>query len=161
MRVGGVHGLIALVDMSDYAPAVDYKGDAISEEMGKAENSISSCGGLLRIAQEGKSGADFPSKLLVSLSTVDADAENLRACGFKLGNITLIRLELPRSAGGRGAEIESEDDCSLAAEVTQLDQLAVLVRQCELRRRVADFDRRNGQREQKKERCKRSRDVMA
>ena len=75
-------------------------------------------------------------ELLILFAAVHADAEDLRASRFKFGDISLIRLELARSAAREGLDVEGQHHALLGAKVGKPDGCAVLVGQREIRSRV-------------------------
>jgi hypothetical protein len=83
----------------------------------------------------------------------------LRAGGFEFGDISLIRLELLRSTGSRGPQVESQNHALLPAKVSEPDGPVVLVREREIRGPVANFQigaRRERQQEKRSQKnCRR------
>jgi hypothetical protein len=121
---------------------VDHKRNAVGKEAGEIEDTASLGHLLLGVGKQWKCGAGFFSKLAVPFLAVEADPQNLCACGLELGDITLIRLDLFRSTGCGSANIKRQDNGLLAPEVRELDGLAALVRQYKVRSAVADFQSR-------------------
>jgi len=67
------------------------------------------------------------SELAVPLLIIQTDPQHLRARSFEFGDITLIRLDLRRSTGRGGTDIKGQNDGFLAPEITELDDLPVLI----------------------------------
>ena len=130
--------------MANDAVFIDYEGDAVGEEASEAEDSVSFGYLLFGVAQKGETRAGFLGELAVPFLAVEADPQHLRARGFELGDITLIRLNLFGSTRRGGANIKGQDDGSLAPEVRELYDLAVLVRQGKIRGAVTDLQSRRG-----------------
>ncbi len=148
---GGINGIGAFVDVANDAVFVDYKRNSVGKKVSEIEHAVSFGHLLVGVAQQREAGAGFSGKLTVPLLAVEADPQNLRARGFELGDITLIRLDLFRSTGCGGANIERQDNGFLAAEVRKLDDLAVLVRQRKVRSAVADLQSRRCGKQRHKE----------
>jgi hypothetical protein len=128
--------------MADNAIPIDHEGHAVGKEASEAEDTVRFGDFLFGVAQERESGAGFLGKLAVPFLAVEADPQHLRARGLELGDITLIRLDLFRSTGCGGANVEGQDNGFLAAKVGEFNDLAVLVRQREVGGAVADLQSR-------------------
>lgn len=139
MRVRGVERGGALVDIPNDAVFADHECDAVGKEASEAENSVSLGHFLFGVAQERKTRARLLSKFAVPFLAVEADPQHLGARGFELGDIRLIRLDLSGSAGRRSAKVESQNDRPLPPEILELDELAMLLRQREVRCAIADL----------------------
>ena len=138
----GINGVGTFVDVANDAVLVDHKGDAVGKEAGEAEDTVSLGHLLIGVTQQWETRGGFLGKSAVPLLAVETDPQHLRACRFKLGDITLIRLDLLRSTRRGGANVEGQDDGFLAAKVGELDDLAVLVGQGEIRSAVTDLQSR-------------------
>ena len=138
----GINGVGTFVDVANDAVLVDHKGDAVGKEAGEAEDTVSLGHLLIGVTQQWETRGGFLGKSAVPLLAVETDPQHLRACRFKLGDITLIRLDLFRSTGGGSANIKGENHRLLAMEVGELYQLAVLIGQGEVRRTVANLQSR-------------------
>jgi len=139
---GGVDGVGAFVDVTNNAILIDHEGDAVGKEMSESEVTVSLGYLLAGVTQQRESRAGFLGKLAIPFLAVQADPQNLRARSLELGDITLIRLDLLRSTRRGGANVEGQDDGFLAAKVGELDDLAVLVGQGEIRSAVTDLQSR-------------------
>ncbi len=139
---GGINGIGAFVDVANDAVFIDHEGDAVGKKVGEIEDTVGLGDFFPGVTQEGESGSGFLGKLAVSFLAVETDPQHLRARSLELGDITLIRLHLFRSTRRRGANIEGQDDGFLAPETRELDRLAVLVRQHEIRGVVTNLQSR-------------------
>ena len=139
MRATRVDGVAAFDDLPDDSLLVDHKRVAVREAEDGNKDIIGARDGLAFVAEDGELDAQGFRKSLVFLAAVHADANHLRAGRFELGDISLIRLQLARSATGEGFDVEGEDDAFLAAEIAQPDRVAILVGQGEVGCCVADF----------------------
>jgi len=124
------------------AAFVNHKRNAVGKETGEIEDTVSFGHLLFGVGKQRKRGAGFLGELAVPVWGVEADPQHLRARSFEPGDITLIRLDLFRSTGRRGANIKSQDNGFLAPEVRELDEFAVLVRQGKVRSAVANLQSR-------------------
>src|SRR3984893_687937 len=95
----------------------------------------------VHVAEERKRDADLLSKSVVGGGTVYANSEDDRIRCFELGHISLIGLKFFRSTLGKGKNVKGEDDVFLAAVITEVDLLPMIVEQCEIRSHVADLER--------------------
>jgi len=138
----GINGIGAFIDVANDAVFVDHKRNAIGKEAGEIEDTVSLGHLLFGVGKQWKRGAGFLGKLAVPVLAVEADPQNLRARSFEPGDITLIRLDLFRSTGRGGANIEGQDHGFLAAKIRELDDLAILVRQLEIRGAVTHLQSR-------------------
>ena len=125
----GIKGVRAFLDMANDAVFVDHKGDAVGKEARKIEDAVSLGRLLVDVTQQRETRARLLGKSAVPFLAVEADPQHLRARSFELGDITLIRLDLLRSTGRGGANIKGQDDRLLAAEISELHDLAVLIGQ--------------------------------
>jgi hypothetical protein len=139
MRGRGVERGGAFVDMPNVAVFVDHEGDTVGEEASEGENSVSLGHFLFGVAQERKTRARLLGKSAVSFLAVEADPQHLRARGFELGDISLIRLYFLRSTRRGGADIKRQHHCLLTLEIAELDEPAIFVRQGKLRGAIADL----------------------
>src|SRR6266852_1284411 len=101
----------------------------------------------VHVAEQRKGDSDFLRESVVGGGTVDADAENNGVGSFELGHISLIGLKFFRSTLGEGQNVKGQDDIFLAAIVTQVDLLPLVVEKRKvgshvagLQRGVRDFD---------------------
>jgi hypothetical protein len=104
---GGIDGIGAFIDVANDAVFIDHKRDAVRKQAGEVEDSVRLRDLLLGVRQQRKAGAGLSRELAIPLLGVETYAQNLRARGLKLGDITLIRLDLLRSTWRRGADVES------------------------------------------------------
>ena len=128
--------------MADDAVFINHEGDAVGKEAGEAKDSIRLGNLLLGVAQKREARPGFFGELAVPILTVETDAQHLRARSLKLGDITLIRLDLLRSTGRGGANVKGQDNGFLPTEVREFDHLAVLIRQGKVRGAVTDLQSR-------------------
>jgi hypothetical protein len=135
-----VDGLVAFDDLADHALLVDHKGDAVGEADERNEHVVPAGDNLLFITEDGERDAEGRGEGFVLLAAVYANANDLRAGLFELGDITLIRLEFARSAAGEGFDVEGQHHTFLATKIGELDGRAVLVRQGEIGGSVADLE---------------------
>jgi hypothetical protein len=138
----GINGVRTFVDVANHAVLIDHKGDAVGEEMSEIQDTVSLGHLLIGVTQQRETRGGFLGKFAVPLLAVETDPQNLRACRFKLGDITLIRPDLSRSPGCGSANIKGENHRLLAMEVCQLYHFPVLIRQSEVRRAVANLQSR-------------------
>jgi hypothetical protein len=138
----GVDGRGVFLDMLDHAFLVHYEGGAIRKPAFFIENAIIGGDGPLEITEHGEGHADLLGKLPVGGLAVDADAQNLGIGLFEFGDISLIRLELFRSATRESQNIERQDNVLLALKIAQLDDPAFLVGKREFRSLVPDLESR-------------------
>lgn len=139
-RATGVDCLAAFNDLSDYALLVDYKGNAVGPANNRDEDVVSAGNGFRFVAQDGEGEAEGLGERFVLLAAVDADAQRLGSCSLKLGDISLIRLELARSTGRPRPDIERQHHRALAAEIAEANDSPVLVGQGKIRRGVSGFE---------------------
>jgi len=123
----------------DDAVFVDHEGDAVGEKAGDVENPVSFGHLLLGVTQEREARASLLGELAVSFLAIETNPQDLGARGFELGDIRPIRLYLPGSTGRRSAKVESQNDGPLPPEILEPDELAMLVRQREVRCAIADL----------------------
>ena len=129
--------MAAAVDVADDALRINHKGGAFGHAQ-KTKHAVLARDLLFRVAQQGKREAQFLCKGTVGLRLVHADAQNLGAFLFKTGKTILVCLEFLRSARRVGVNVESQDDAVFPAEITKPDELACMVSQLKIRRRVSD-----------------------
>ena len=142
MRAARVDGGCILVDVPDDAFLVHHKRGPVGESALFVEDSVFLGNGSLEITEERVSDLKLLGIFFVGKSAVDADAENLSVGLFEFGDISLIRLELLRSTAGKRQNVKRQDDVLLSSEFTELDFLALGVRQSKVRRPIAHRQRR-------------------
>ena len=96
---GVVNGVRAFFNVADDAVLIDHEGNAVGEKAGEIEDTVSLGHLLISVTQQRETRGGFLGKLAVTLLAVETDPQHLRACRFKLGDITLIRPDLSRSPG--------------------------------------------------------------
>ena len=143
--MGGVESGGAFVDVADDSVLVDHERNSIGEQAREVENSVRLGDLLFGIAQQRKGRAGFGREFPVPFLAVNADSQHLGAGGFELGDISLIRLDLLRSTGSRGAQVESQDDGFLPPEVLKRDHVALLVGQRKIRSAIPHLQSCAGQ----------------
>jgi hypothetical protein len=131
--------ICAFLDVLNNSFFVDDESDPVGEEADDIQNTVGFGDLLIGVREQGKTCGRFCRKLAVSFRAVEADSQHLHARSFKPGDITLIRLNLFRSTGRGGANVERQHNGFSAQKISQLDEIAVLVRQREIRRAVAYF----------------------
>ncbi len=139
VRAARVDRIFPFFDVLDDAVFVNHESRAVREPVFLVQNTVLLRGRPLEVTEEGKCQAFLLRKGSVGWKTVHADAQDLCAGFLEFGDIRLIRLELPRSASGKGQDIKCQHHILLSQKVAQLYILAVLVRQGEARRFVANF----------------------
>jgi hypothetical protein len=110
------------------------------------------------IAEEREGDSDVFGEALIGGEAVNTDAQDLRVACVEFGNISLICLQLSRSASGEGQHVEGEDDVLLAFKIAELDGLARRIRQREIGRGIAHFQMRLGRGRLLRERERRKRE---
>jgi len=135
----GIDGVAAFDHLADDSSRIDHKGVAIGEAEERKEDVVLAGSGLLFVTEDGEGDAEGGRKSFVLLATVHADADDLRSGRFESGDISLIRLELARSAARESLDVEGEDDGFLTTKVGETNGRAVLVGQGEVGSRVANF----------------------
>ena len=140
VRAAGVNGRSVLLDVPDHASLVHHERGAIGESAFFVENAVLGGDGPFEITEDGKGHADLFGEFPVGGLTVNADAQNLGIGFFEFGDISLIRLELLRSASREGQNIERQDDVFLSPKVAQLDDPALLVGKGEFRGRIPNLE---------------------
>jgi hypothetical protein len=151
VRAARVNGGGILVDVPDNAFLVHYERGAVGESALFVEDPVFLGNSPLEIAEERVGDLKLLGVFFVGKSAVNADAENLSVGLFEFGDISLIRLELLRSTAGERQNVKRQDDVLLPPEFTELDFLALGVRQSKIRRSVAHHqscaacERRQGQ----------------
>jgi len=140
---GGVEGRGALLDVLYAAFLVEDEGGAARPTFFFVEDAVFLGDFALEVAQQREGYAEVLAEALVGRVAVDTDAENLGVVGFEFGDISLIRLQFLRSTAGEGEHVEGQHSVLLAAEVSKVDRLAILVGQGEVRGEVAYFETRD------------------
>ncbi len=97
MGTQGIERGGTFVDVANDAVLVDDERDAVGEEVGEIQDAVGLRDLFIGVAQQRKAGAGFLGEFAVSLAAIGADPQHLGARGLKLGDITLIRLDLLRS----------------------------------------------------------------
>lgn len=87
-----VNRVLIHVDMLDDSLLVDHEGGSIGDRKLGIQNAVVRRDFASEIAQQRKVNTDLFGEGSVGGRTVNADAQNLRAIGFKFGDISLIRL---------------------------------------------------------------------
>jgi hypothetical protein len=137
---GGVHRVLANVDVLNDTLLVDNKGRALSQFVARSTN-------LLQpdrhpklfenlevgIAQEWKTEAELLRVGSVRRRAVTTNSENHRVACIQLWPISLIGFEFAASSLGKGKHIEDEDDILLAPEIAELDLLPIIAEEREIR----------------------------
>ena len=139
-RPVGVDGVAALDHLADDSPRIDHKGVAVGEAEEGNEDVVLAGNGFLFVAEDGEGDAEGGRKSFVLLATVHADADDLRPGRFEFGDISLIRLELARSAAGESPDVESENHSLLATKVGETNGRAVLVGQGEVGSNISGLE---------------------
>jgi len=134
---GGVHRLLAAVNVADYALGVDHECGSFGDAQ-EAEHAVLPGDFLFRITQQGKSKAQLLREAAVGFSLVDADPQNLGAGLFEIGKTILVCRQFLRSTRRVRINKESQDDAALPPEITEPDQPAGGVRQLKIRRGVSE-----------------------
>ena len=137
---GGVGGLSASVDVPDHAFFVDHEGGALGEPDDRHQNAVLPRNSFPLVAQDGERDAERLGESLVPGRAVDADSDHLRSRLPEPGDISLIRLELSGSTRCERPDVEGQHHALLTAKAAQLHGGAILVRQREVRRLVADLE---------------------
>ena len=137
-----VDGRGILFEVLDDAFLVHDKRRPISEAVLFVQDAVLLGNGPLKVAQEWEAEAFLFGKRFVGGRAVHADAEDLRAGLLEFGDISLIRLQLLRSAAGERQNVERQDHVLLSVKVAQLDRPTILVGQSEVRRAVSHFQGR-------------------
>ena len=140
MRAAGVNGVAAFDDLADDSLLVDHEGDAVRPAENGDEDVIGFGDALVLVAQDGELDAEGFGEGFVLFPTVNTDADHLRARRFELGDISLIRLNLFRSAGRSGPDVERQHHTFLAAKIGEPDRRAALVRERKVGCDVARFE---------------------
>jgi hypothetical protein len=138
----GVDGRGVFLDVLDHAFLVHYEGGAIGKPALFIEDAILGGDGPLEIAEDREGHADLLGEFAVGGLAVNADAQNLGIGLFEFGDISLIRLELLRSASRESQNIERQDHVLLAPKIAQLDDPAFLVGKREFRSLVPNLEGR-------------------
>jgi hypothetical protein len=141
-RVRRVNRVGALVDVTNDAVFIDYKGDAIGEKTGEIESAVRLGYLPVGVAEQRESRAGLLREPTISFLVVKTNPYHLRAFGFEFGDITLIRPNLLRSTGSRCANVKRQDHRLLAKEVSEFHGLSVLIRQLKIRGVVANLQSR-------------------
>ena len=137
----GVDGVATFDDLPEGSLLVDHEGDAVGEAGEGNQDVVLAGDGFQFITEDREGNAKGCGKGFVLLAAVHANAENLRAGRFELGDISLIRLELARSAAGERLDVEGQHHAFLAAKIGGPDRGSVLVGQGEIGSSVADLER--------------------
>jgi len=140
VRAAGVNGRSVFVDVPDHTFLVHDEGGAIGKPVLFIENAVLGGDSPFEVAEDGKGHADLFGEFPVGGLTVDADAQNLGIRFLEFGDISLIRLELLRSASRKGQNIKRQDDTLLPPKVAQLDDPALLVGKREFRSLVPNLE---------------------
>ncbi len=106
-RAGVLNSVRTFFNVANDAVFIDHKGDAVGKQAGEAEDAVGFGNYLVCVAQQRKTGTGLFRELAVSLLSVEANAQNLRAGGLEFGDIRLISLDLARSTGSGCARIKS------------------------------------------------------
>ena len=135
-----LHVCLTLDHAADDAFFVDDVGDAGRQVGIFPPDSI----GLARliagpVAEEGEADTEFPGVDTLGGLGVYADAQDLGVGLLEVLEDIVEALHLPASAGGKGQQIEGQDDVFLALEVVQGDLIALGVPEGKIGGRVADL----------------------
>ena len=103
---GGIKGIGTLVNVANNALFIDHEGHTVGKEASETENPIGLGHLFIGVTQQRETRAGFLSKLAVPILAVETNPQHLCARSLKLGDITLIRLDLLRSTRCRGANIK-------------------------------------------------------
>jgi hypothetical protein len=112
-----VQGLSLLVDVLNYPVFADDEGRAIRKSMLLVQNSVLFADLPLKVAEQRESHSNLLGKCTVCGYAIDADSEHLRAGLLEFGDISLIRLQLLRSAGSEGQNVKGEHNVLLAQKL--------------------------------------------
>src|SRR5687768_16129849 len=96
----------------------------------------------LPVAQQRERHRELLCKCFSRRKAIHTYAQHLSFGCVEFGDISLIRLELLRSAACESEDVEGEYDRFLAAKVGELNRFAPRVRKTELRRHIADLKMR-------------------
>jgi hypothetical protein len=140
---GGIHRLLAAVDVANDAYRVDYESGPFGDAQ-KAEHAVFTGDCLVRIAEQRECKAQLLGEAAVRLRPVDADPQNLGAHLFETGKTILVCLEFLRSTRRVGIDKESQDDATLPTEIAEPDEPAIVVQQHKFRCYVSDVQCHRG-----------------
>jgi len=101
---------------------VDYERDAIRPPEDGDEDVVLARNRLLLVAEDRELDAEGFGESLVLLPAVHADPDHMRARLLEFGDISLIRLELARSATCEGLDVEGQHHALLATKVGEMDR---------------------------------------
>jgi len=127
-RSSWVERLLILLDVPHDSLLIDNESGAVREPMFFIEDPVLLRDCALKITEQRESESILLREHLIGGRAVNADAQHLCARVLEFGDISLIRLELFRSASGKGQNIECEHHVLLAAEIAQCHLITVLIR---------------------------------
>ena len=154
LRVFRVERFAAFLNGLYHSFFVDDKSRSAGEPDERNQYTVFPGHGFLLVAQDRKFEPQFFRVGFVFGTSVHADTDHLRARGFEFGDITLIRLELPRSATGECLDVKSQHHIFLAAKIAELDRSAALIGEGEIRSRISHLQRNSAPRENHAAPCK-------
>ena len=127
VRARRVNSRSSLLDVADDPVFVNDECGAGANKPLLVKDAVGSDYLSLDVAQQRESHTDVFLETIVGGVAVNADTDNLRVALFKVGNISLIRLQFLRSTSGEGEHVEGERNVLLAPEVAELDGLSIRV----------------------------------
>ena len=143
---GRIDGAITLLDAADLSFLVDHERDTAGHAAVLDEDAVGLRNFTLEVTEEGKLDAVLGGEFFLRGEGVDADTQDLGVGRPELCEVVPVALDFARSPAGEGEDVEREHHVLLAAEVRQLDLLAVLIDEREIRRRVPDLEMGLGRR---------------
>ena len=128
------------VRLRDLAFFVDHVRDAFRVFGGRGvRGAVGETDFAFRVAEQREGKVELLGEVLVLVRRIETDAEDLRVLGL------VLRVEVPepgtlfRSTRGVGLRIKPEHDL-FSAQIAELHAIAVVVRDVEIRRRVAGLE---------------------
>ena len=125
-RAADIHCRGALFDIGNLSFLIDHERSAIRNAPLGHQYAVRFGGFAGReIAEERKGEGKFLGKFGLGWSVIGADSEDLRFSAFKLGDTSLVSRHFLRSTTRERSGEEGDDHVFLAAEVGELDFLAL------------------------------------
>ncbi len=115
-----IDGCGVLVDVPDNAFLVGHKRGAVRKPLFFGQDGVFAGDFPLEISQKREIDALLLGKFPIRRLALSADAQYLCISLLELGDISLIRLELPRSAAGEGQDVERQDHVLLGRRLLSL-----------------------------------------
>jgi hypothetical protein len=154
---GRIDGRPALLDMLDDAVFIDDESSASGKASLFVKYAVVFRGFAFEIAEQREGDAYLRGKGFVGGEAVNADSQYLSVGCFKLGNISLICLQLLGSATCEGQHVEGQHHVLFAFEIAELHGLAVRIGEREIGSRVAYLQVRFRRRRRLRDRNRRQR----